>query len=626
MRKAGKTKANNNAVKFISPVRVTIMKPTPTENELPLRVGGFATLVGALEYAAQGDTGFNFYSSNGKLQDVLTYSGLKKKSQAIAGRLLTLGLEPGARVALIAETDPDFIIFFFACHYAGMVPVPLPAPNTLGGRTAYESLLKRLLKRSGTAVAIAAQGFFKYLFKAAQGLKLHFLGTPDMFDALSEEQSGLLIPPGPKDMAYIQFTSGSTRFPRGVMITHEAVLTNLTAILNAGLCVQPGDRAMSWLPFYHDMGLVGLVLGTMTAQLSVDFLKTNDFAMRPWLWLKIMSRNRATLSFSPMFGYELCARWLEHKENHSYDLSAWRVAGVGAEMIRKEPLEKFASLLSPSGFKPKAMTTCYGMAECSLAICFAPLGQGIKIDCVESDLLSEQNEALAGESKATESQKRLSFFVNCGKPLPDYEIEIRDNNGRSLPERHCGILFVRGLGVMEGYLGDIASTREVLSQDGWLNTGDLAYRVGDTLVITGRVKDMIIINGRNIWPQDLEYLVERQPEIRDSCAFSVPDKHGTERVVVVIVCRLNNSAIRTNLVKLLHGLIHKEFGIECRFEVVPRNSIPRTTSGKLSRSATRRDYLNRIAATAAGHGTSKHNAKGQRAKCVAAAGSGCQLL
>jgi fatty-acyl-CoA synthase len=585
------------------------MQPTPTENRLSMQAGGFGTLVQALEYAAQGDTGFNFYNSKGQLQDVLTYAALKKKSRATAGRLLTLGLEPGARVALIAETDPDFIIYFFACQYAGLVPIPLPAPNTLGGRTAYEALLKRLLKKSGAAVAIAPLGFFKYLFEAARGLKLRFFGTPDMFEELSEAQSEMIVR-GPKDTAYIQFTSGSTRFPRGVMITHEAVLANLTAILNDGLCVQPGDRAMSWLPFYHDMGLVGLVLGTMAAQLSVDFLKTNDFAMRPWLWLKIMSRNRATLSFSPMFGYELCARWLELKENHAYDFRAWRVAGVGAEMIRKEPLEKFAGLLLSSGFKSKAMTTCYGMAECSLAVCFAPLGQGIQLDCVDSELLSGQNKALPGKCDASESPKRLSSFVNCGPPLPGYEIEIRDVNGRTLPERCCGILFVRGLGVMEGYLGDIGATRQVLSQDGWLNTGDLAYQVSDTLVITGRVKDMIIINGRNIWPQDLEYLAESRPEIRNACAFSVPDTDGRERIVMVVVCRPNNPATRSKLVKFMHDRIHKEFGINCTIEPVTRTSIPRTTSGKLSRSATRRGYLNRLAKAAGKTGTTMHYATG----------------
>jgi fatty-acyl-CoA synthase len=580
------------------------MKPTPTENKLTIQTGGFATLVEALEYAAKGDTGFNFYDGKGQLQDVLTYTLLKKKAQAIAARLRALGLERGARVALIADTDPDFIFFFFGCQYAGMVPVPLPTPNSLGGRLAYQALLKRLMESCRAGVAIAPKGFIEYLLEAGKGLTLRFVGTPDMFAALAEDQS-ILIPSGPKDLAYIQFTSGSTRFPRGVMISHEAVLNNLTAILEEGLEVQPGDRAVSWLPFYHDMGLVGLVLGPMAAQLSVDFLKTHDFAMRPWLWLKIMSRNRGTLSFSPMFGYELCARWLERKENHQYDLSAWRVAGVGAGMIRKEPLEKFASLLSPSGFKPDAITACYGMAECSLAVCFAPLGRGIKVDCVDRQFLAEHDVALPGEYISAESQKRLSFFVNCGKSLPGYEIEIRDVNDRVLPQRHCGKLFVRGPSVMQGYFGDNGSTREVLSEDGWLNTGDLVYRVGDTLVIAGRVKDMIIINGRNIWPQDLEFLAERQPEIRNACAVSVPGKNGTELAVLLIECRNNNPDVRDNLAKHLYGLVHKEIGIECKVELVPRNSIPRTTSGKLARSAMRTHYLNRI--------THRAEDRGQRA-------------
>jgi fatty-acyl-CoA synthase len=575
------------------------MKPTPTENKLTMQTGGFATLVEALEYAAQGDTGFNFYSGKGQLWDVLTYSRLKKRAQAIAGRLLALGLERGARVALIADTDPDFIIFFFACQYAGMVPVPLPTPNSLGGRLAYEALLKRLMENCRAEVAITPEGFITYLLEAAKGLTLRFVGTPDMFAALPSRQP-VMNPSGPKDLAYIQFTSGSTRFPRGVMITHAAVLNNLTAILEDGLNVQPGDRAVSWLPFYHDMGLVGLVLGPLTAQLSVDFLKTHDFAMRPWLWLKIMSRNRGTLSFSPMFGYELCARWLEHKENDAYDLSAWRVAGVGAGMIREEPLEKFASLLSPGGFKPDAITACYGMAECSLAVCFAPLGRGIKVDCVDRQFLAEHDVALPGEYNSTESQKRLSFFVNCGGPLPGYEVEIRDASGRVLPERHCGKLFVRGPSVMQGYFGDSGSTREVLSKDGWLNTGDLVYRVGDTLVIAGRVKDMIIINGRNIWPQDLEFLAERQPEIRNACAVSVPGKNGTELAILLIECRINNPADRVNLVKRLHGLVYKDIGIECKIELVPRNSIPRTTSGKLARSVMRSNYINRIETTTEG--------------------------
>jgi fatty-acyl-CoA synthase len=214
------------------------------------------------------------------------------------------------------------------------------------------------------------------------------------------------------------------------------------------------------------------------------------------------------------------------------------------------------------------------------------------MDCVDRQFLADHNVALAGEYNSVETQKRLSFFVNCGEPLPGYEIEIHDEYGSVLPERHCGNLFVRGPSVMEGYFGDSGSTREVLSQDGWLNTGDLAYRVGETLVIAGRVKDMIIVNGRNIWPQDLEFLAAQQPEIRNACAVSVPAKGGTELAVLLIECRINSAAARINLVKRLHGLVHKEIGIECKIELVPRNSIPRTTSGKLSRSAMRTSYLN----------------------------------
>jgi len=199
-----------------------------------------------------------------------------------------------------------------------------------------------------------------------------------------------------------------------------------------------------------------------------------------------------------------------------------------------------------------------------------------------------------------DSQQQLTFFVNCGEPLPGYEIEIRDESDRVLPERHCGKLFVRGASVMQGYFGDPVTTREVLSEDGWLNTGDLVYRVGDTLVIAGRVKDMIIISGRNIWPQDLEFLAYQQPEIRNACAVSVPGKDGTELAVLLIECRNNKPGVRDELVKHLHGLIHAEIGIDCKIEVVPRNSIPRTTSGKLARSAMRTNYLNRTAATVEG--------------------------
>jgi fatty-acyl-CoA synthase len=444
---------------------------------------------------------------------------------------------------------------------------------------------------------MAPEAFLPYLEEAARGLQLRFLGGPKDFCDL-QEPSIRLRPSEPDDVAYLQYTSGSTRFPRGVMITQKAVMSNLLAILKYGIQIRPEDRAVSWLPYFHDMGLVGLVLAPMAAQVTVDYLNTRDFAMRPRLWLTLMSQNKSTLSFSPPFGYELAARRVREEEARSFDLSSWRVAGVGAEPIRTEPLEKFADLLAPSGFDRRSFVPCYGMAECSLAVTFAPLGQGADVDHVDINTLANEQKARPLHPKQETQSARSTNFTNCGAPLPGYEVEIRDAEGNVLPERHCGTLFVKGPSIMSGYFGDLKSTREVLTPDGWLNTGDLAYRVGNGIVITGREKDLIIINGRNIWPQDLEYLAEQQPEVRtgDASSFSVPDENGEERAVMMVQCRETDEEKRADLRERLNSLIREEFGIDCLIELVPRNTLPRTTSGKLSRSGARKEYLKRVAA------------------------------
>ncbi|MCK5485975.1 MAG: AMP-binding protein, partial [Desulfobacterales bacterium] len=256
------------------------MEATPTTNNLSFRAGNFSTLPEALDYAAQGQTGYNFYDGRGKLNAVLSYAKLRDEAQALARRLCSLGLERGARMALVADTHPDFIRFFFACQYAGLIPVPLPASVHMGGRKSYVNQLRRLLLSCRATVAMATEDFFPFLSEAAEGLSLRFCGTPEAFAELPEA-SIPLSPMGPKELAYIQYTSGSTRFPRGVMITQKAVLNNLSHIIKYGSKIRPGDRYASWLPFYHDMGLVGLVLVPVASQLSVDYLSTRDFAMRP---------------------------------------------------------------------------------------------------------------------------------------------------------------------------------------------------------------------------------------------------------------------------------------------------------------------------------------------------------
>lgn len=573
---------------------VLTQQPTPTKNSLPLKTSGYSSLIDALEYAAKGSTGCNFYNGRGELTDVLPYTELRHQAVALAKRLHGVGLARGSRVALVADTHPHFLVFFFACQYAGLVPVPLPAAVHLGGHEAFVGHLRLMLQDCGAKLAFATPNFIGFLKEAVSDLNIEFAGTLDDFTAL-EQAEELPPPPRADELAYLQYTSGSTRFPRGTMITQRAVLNNLAGILQFGVQIRRGDRFMSWLPFYHDMGLVGLILGPVVSQLSVDYLGTREFAMRPRLWLSLISANQATISFSPPFGYALCARRLRDSDLERYDLSSWRVAGVGAEMIRASWLSEFADRLEPARFQKSAFLPCYGMAECSLAVSFAPLGQGLEVDTIDADTLAHQRCALPVEDKT--SVPRTTRFVNCGRPLPEYQVEIRDEQGEVVPERQCGVIFLKGPSIMEGYANNPEATAEALTDDGWLNTGDVGYRAGDSLFITGRSKDVLIINGRNIWPQDLEYIAEQQPEVRpeDASAFSISADNGTEVAVLVVQCRQTDAFVQAQLVERLKERIQSEFGIACLIELVPLHTLPRTSSGKLSRSGAKLDFMQRNA-------------------------------
>jgi fatty-acyl-CoA synthase len=569
------------------------LKPTPTEHGLRARLGQFNTLAEALDYAAEGETGCNFYTGRGELFAVLPYALLREQAQSLARRFLGLGLERGDRVALVAETHPDFQRFFFACQYLGVVPVPVAPPLHLGGRSAYVADLKRLLAACRANAVVTPAPYEAMVREACADLDLRFLGDPRTFEQLPERQ-GRLRPLQAGELAYLQYTSGSTRFPRGVMITEQAVLSNLASTI-ALLKMGPGDRCVSWLPYYHDMGLVGLVLGPVASQLSVDYLGTREFAMRPRQWLIRMTESRATISFSPPFGYELCARRLQEEDAAKFDLRAWRIAGVGAETIRAEPLARFAKALAPSGFDERAFLPCYGLAEASLAVTFAPLLEGLKTEWVDGHHLSEFQEAVPLERCPDQQAARATQFVNCGEPLPGHEVAVRDEQGRELPHRHCGTVFVRGSSIMSGYFGDPEATAKVLSPEGWFDTGDIGYRTDAGIVITGRRKDLIIIKGRNIWPQELENLAEQQPEVRpgDASAFSVPGRDGEELAVIVVQCREADDGRRRSLVDRLDRSIREALGIECIIELVAPHTLVRTSSGKLSRSRTRQDFLER---------------------------------
>ncbi len=550
----------------------------------------FPTLADALDYAANGDSGFNYYDGRGALIAVLTYRELRERAVEMARHLAPLGR--GQRLALVAHTHPDFAVMFYACQYAGLVPVPLPAAVHLGGRDAYSRHLRQLMTDCRAVAAFAPPEFMGFLREASAGLALTLAGTLDEFLALPATD-GVPARSLPGDLAYLQYTSGSTRFPRGTMITQSAVMANLKGIFNHGFCLTPLDRFCSWLPYYHDMGLVGIVLGCVATQRSVDYLPTRDFAMRPRLWLKLMSMNRSTISFSPPFGYTLCARRLRPADTQELDLSAWRVAGIGAEMIHPEALQEFAAAVASARFDDRAFLPCYGMAECSLAVSFAPLERGARTDVVDMERLAFDGEALpVPDGNLTIKGKA---FIDCGRPLPGYELEIRDESGQPLPERRCGRIHLRGASIMSGYFGNAEASLEVLSSDAWLNTGDIGYQVDGSLYITGRAKDLMIIMGRNMWPQDLEYLAEQQPEVRptDASAFSIPDEDDEETAVLVVQCRESDPQKLMKLTERLQQAIHAEFGIHCLIELVPPHTLPRTSSGKLSRSTARKEFLER---------------------------------
>jgi fatty-acyl-CoA synthase len=571
-------------------------KPTDVAG-CQLRLADFSTLTAALDYAALGRAGLNFYSSRGELIDVLPYRELRQQATSLARRMRRAGLAAGERAALVAETGGGFVRAFFACQYAGVGPVPFPAPAAFGGRAAYVDHVRPMLASARPAAVLAPGPYLSMIRQAAEHSGTRLVGTFEQFDDLPED--GTDLPRiGEDDLSYLQFSSGSTRAPTGVAVTQRALLANLRGILHA-LDARAGDRCMSWLPFYHDMGLVGFVLAPLASQASTDYVATDEFARRPLIWPTLIARNGGTISYGPSFGYELCTRRAMIVSVADLDLSRWRVAGIGGDMIRPAVLSRFAEAFRPAGFRRDAFVASYGMAEATLGICFAPLDRGIEIDRVDLDLLREEGRAVPAHGGTARARE----LVLCGRVLPGHELEIRNAHGRRLAERKVGRILSRGPSVMREYFGNRAETERVLSCDGWLDTGDLGYLTGGSLVVAGRAKDLILVNGRNVWPQDLEWAVEHQVDgVRqgDVAAFSLDRLAApeAERVVLLVACRTSDGAERRALRQATAEVVLATAGLHCTVVLVPHNALPRTSSGKLSRTRAREMYLASLQAPA----------------------------
>ena len=560
---------------------------TPTLDILDRRIADFDTLGEALDYAARGHRGMNFHDARGTLLRAYPYSELREDALAHARRFMTLGLNKGDRLALVAETGPEFAACFFGAVYAGLWPVPLPLPTSFGGRDAYVDQLVVMLTSSDPQLFLYPPELADYAEIAAAKRDV----AARDWDSLAEvEPSAADLPVSTADeIGYLQYSSGSTRFPHGVAVTHRALLDNLHAH-GLGVKVQDSDRCVSWLPWYHDMGLVGCMLSPVANQISVDYLKTEDFARRPLAWLDLISRNPGTtLSYSPTFGYDICSRRMssQTKAADRFDLSRWRIAGNGADMIRPDVMQAFVDSFADAGFKAQSFCPSYGLAEATLAVSIMPPGEGIRLELVEESELSGVG------TPAQERPRRYRAIVNCGRAVEGMEIEIRDADGAILADRSIGKVFCRGTSVMVGYFRDEESTRACLSGDGWLDTGDMGYLSNGYIFIVGRAKDMIIINGRNHWPQDIEWAVEQLPGFKsgDIAAFAITGPSGEETPAVLVHCRVSDPGERGRLRDDIRERVRAITGISPVVELIPPRSLPRTSSGKLSRTKARNLYL-----------------------------------
>jgi len=569
----------------VADARTDGLAPTPTDDLLPRRLADFATLGEALDYAAQGVRGLNFHDPRGALMRAYPFSEMRQDALAVARRLVASGVKPEDRIALIAETGVEFASLFFGVIYAGAWPVPLPLPTSFGGAQSYIDQLSVQLNSCDPTMLIYPPEIGAMCAEAARIQNVEGIDWASFGERLAPETE--LPQAMGEDIAYLQYSSGSTRFPHGVAITHHALLNNLAAHSH-GMHIGDGDRCVSWLPWYHDMGLVGCFLSVVANQVSTDYLKTEDFARRPLAWLDLISRNPGTtLSYSPTFGYDICARRMssQTKASDRFDLSRWRVAGNGADMIRPDVMQSFVDAFGDAGFKATAFLPSYGLAEATLAVSIMPPGEGIRVELVEETQLS-------GQEGRHDRPQRYRAIVNCGKPARDMKIEIREEDGTPLPERAIGKVWCAGPSVMVGYFRDAEATAACM-QDGWLDTGDMGYMSDGYIYIVGRAKDMIIVNGRNHWPQDIEWAVEQLPGFKagDIAAFAITTPGGEETPAVLVQCRTSDEAERLRLRDEIRERVRSVTGMNCVIELIPPRTLPRTSSGKLSRAKARNLYL-----------------------------------
>jgi fatty-acyl-CoA synthase len=499
------------------------------------------------------------------------------------GALQALDLPRGSRLALIIPDHQPFIVTFLAALAAGLVPVPMYPPTSLAKLDNWNETARAILRVADAEAIVTAADIRTLIWSSAARFDARIV----TLEELATHDGGLAsIDVALDDLAFLQFTSGSTGAPRGVMVSHRNIAANCWAGI-AGQYLSTSDaNGVSWLPLYHDMGLIGAVLAPLLAQRSVTFLATMGFLKRPSLWFELIHRHRATATFAPNSAYALCTRRVAAEDIARWDLSCLRTAGCGAEPIAAQTLRSFARRFEPAGFRPGMLRPSYGLAEGTLVVSMGHVGELWRSDIVDAARLRGDGRAVAAEDGAEGIE-----MVGCGGVLPGHAVRILDENGRPLPERAVGEIELLGPSVTLGYFRDRDGTEQTYRDDG-LRTGDLGYLAEGELFITGRKKDLIIVHGRNFAPQAVEWSVDALPGVRKGNVAAFAGPGGEMGDCVVVVCEAATSS-PTDLERTIRGRISDELSLIVGDVVIlPPGFLPRTSSGKVRRAHTRALYLN----------------------------------
>ena len=598
---------------------------------------GAGTLLEAVDFHARrhGDrVHVDLYGSEGEPERI-TFAALVERAEHIAAGLANRGLEPGQSAALMLPTGLDYLATFLAVQMAGAIPVPIYPPARLSQLEDHVRRHARILAnaRTRTLVTFApALGVSKLLTAQVPGLD-------SVVDVAGLDRDGRLRErPGldESSTAFLQYTSGSTGSPKGVVLSHGDVIASLKAMAVA-LGATPRDVFVSWLPLYHDMGLIGGWMGSLYYGFPLVLMSPLDFLARPARWLEAIHRHRGTLSGGPNFAYELCVRRIGPEEAEGLDLSSWRLAFNGAEPVSPDTMDRFTAKFAPHGLPPRAMTPVYGLAEATLGVAFTPIGRGPRIDVVDAEAMARRSRAMplpgpvaaegtpaggssvggphaggppAGEPPTGESSAggsstgrpsaegtpaggssgRVLRFVSCGPPIPGFEVRIVDERGTELEERAEGSVEFRGPSTTSGYFRNPAATRALFDGE-WLRSGDRGYVAGGELYITGRDKDLIVRAGRNLYPYDLEAAVGEVEGVRKGCVavFASPDPAaGTERLVVVAETRESDAGRKHAIEEAIVRVASAQIGAAPdEIVLAPPHSVLKTSSGKIRRVAVR---------------------------------------